>query len=183
MKALTWHGKNDIRCETVPDPKIQHGRDAIIKVTACAICGSDLHLFDGVIPSMENGDILGHETMGEVVEVGTRQQEAQGRRPRRRAVHDLLRRMLLLQEGLLLGLRAFEPEPQDGREALGPFPRGPVRLLAYARRLFRRPGRISARALRRRRTDQGAARVSATSRCCSSPTSFRPATWRPTSAI
>jgi threonine dehydrogenase-like Zn-dependent dehydrogenase len=50
MRALTWHGKNDIRCDTVPDPKIEHGRDAIIKVTACAICGSDLHLFDGVMP-------------------------------------------------------------------------------------------------------------------------------------
>ena len=70
MKALTWHGKGDMRCETVPDPKIQEGRDAIIKVTACAICGSDLHLFDGVIPSMKKGDVIGHETMGEVVEVG-----------------------------------------------------------------------------------------------------------------
>jgi threonine dehydrogenase-like Zn-dependent dehydrogenase len=70
MKALTWHGKHDIRCETVPDPKIQHAQDAIIKVTACAICGSDLHIFDGMIPSMETGDIVGHETMGEVVEVG-----------------------------------------------------------------------------------------------------------------
>ena len=71
MRALTWHGKNDIRCDTVPDPKIEHGRDAIIKVTACAICGSDLHLFDGVMPTMEKGDVLGHETMGEVVEVGS----------------------------------------------------------------------------------------------------------------
>ncbi|QIO37479.1 zinc-dependent alcohol dehydrogenase [Bradyrhizobium sp. 1(2017)] len=70
MKALTWHGKSDIRCESVPDPKIQDGRDAIIKVTACAICGSDLHLFDGIMPTMEKGDVLGHETMGEVVEVG-----------------------------------------------------------------------------------------------------------------
>lgn len=70
MKALTWHGKSDIRCESVPDPKIEDGRDAIIKVTACAICGSDLHIFDGVIPSMQHGDIVGHETMGEVVEVG-----------------------------------------------------------------------------------------------------------------
>jgi threonine dehydrogenase-like Zn-dependent dehydrogenase len=70
MKALTWHGKSDIRCETVPDPKIEHGRDAIIKVTACAICGSDLHLFDGIMPTMKKGDVLGHETMGEVVEVG-----------------------------------------------------------------------------------------------------------------
>jgi threonine dehydrogenase-like Zn-dependent dehydrogenase len=70
MKALTWHGKGDIRCETVPDPKIEHGRDAIIKVTACAICGSDLHMLDGVMPSMEKGDVVGHETMGEVVDVG-----------------------------------------------------------------------------------------------------------------
>ncbi|MBP1294228.1 threonine dehydrogenase-like Zn-dependent dehydrogenase [Bradyrhizobium elkanii] len=54
----------------MPDPKIEHGRDAIIKVTACAICGSDLHLLDGVIPSMEKGDVVGHETMGEVVDVG-----------------------------------------------------------------------------------------------------------------
>jgi threonine dehydrogenase-like Zn-dependent dehydrogenase len=70
MKALTWHGKSDVRCESVPDPKIQDGHDAIIKVTACAICGSDLHLFDGIMPTMEKGDVLGHETMGEVVEVG-----------------------------------------------------------------------------------------------------------------
>jgi len=70
VKALVWHGKHDIRCEAVPDPKIEHSRDAIIKVTACAICGSDLHIFDGVIPQMKSGDVLGHETMGEVVEVG-----------------------------------------------------------------------------------------------------------------
>ena len=70
MKALVWHGKNDIRCEAVDDPKIEDGRDAIIKVTACAICGSDLHIFNGVIPQMKSGDVLGHETMGEVVEVG-----------------------------------------------------------------------------------------------------------------
>ena len=71
MKALCWHGKGDMRCESVPDPKIEDPRDAIIKVTACAICGSDLHIYDGVIPSMERGDVLGHETMGEVVEVGS----------------------------------------------------------------------------------------------------------------
>ncbi len=70
MKALRWHGKKDIRCDTVPDPKIEHPRDAIIKVSTCAICGSDLHLFDGFMPGMESGDIMGHEFMGEVVEVG-----------------------------------------------------------------------------------------------------------------
>lgn len=70
MKALTWHGKGDIRCESAPDPEIQDGRDAIIKVRACAICGSDVHLYDGVMPTMESGDVLGHETMGEVVALG-----------------------------------------------------------------------------------------------------------------
>ncbi|WP_020068317.1 zinc-dependent alcohol dehydrogenase [Paraburkholderia caledonica] len=70
MKALRWHGKKDIRCDTVPDPKIEHPRDAIIKVSSCAICGSDLHLYDGFMPGMESGDIMGHEFMGEVMEVG-----------------------------------------------------------------------------------------------------------------
>jgi threonine dehydrogenase-like Zn-dependent dehydrogenase len=71
MKALCWHGTNDIRCDNVPDPKIEDGRDVIIKVTSCAICGSDLHLMDGLMPTMKSGDILGHEFMGEVVETGS----------------------------------------------------------------------------------------------------------------
>jgi threonine dehydrogenase-like Zn-dependent dehydrogenase len=70
MKALVYHGRGDIRCDEVPDPKIEDGRDAIIKVTACAICGSDLHLMGGFVPEMKSGDVLGHECMGEVVEVG-----------------------------------------------------------------------------------------------------------------
>lgn len=71
MRALVWHGKEDIRCDTVTDPGIEHPRDAVIKVTSCAICGSDLHLFHNFIPAMMPGDIMGHEMMGEVVEVGT----------------------------------------------------------------------------------------------------------------
>ncbi|WP_017317293.1 zinc-dependent alcohol dehydrogenase [Mastigocladopsis repens] len=71
MKAVCWHGANDVRVETVPDPKIINPRDAIVKITSTAICGSDLHLYDGFIPTMEKGDILGHEFMGEVVEVGS----------------------------------------------------------------------------------------------------------------
>lgn len=70
MKALCWHGKGDIRCDTVDDPSIEGEQDIIIKVTACAICGSDLHLMNGYMPTMESGDVLGHESMGEVVEVG-----------------------------------------------------------------------------------------------------------------
>ena len=70
MRALVWHGKEDIRCDTVTDPEIEDPRDAIVKVTSCAICGSDLHLFHNFIPAMLPGDIMGHEMMGEVVEVG-----------------------------------------------------------------------------------------------------------------
>jgi len=70
MKALCWHGTSDVRVDTVADPVIQEPRDAIIKITASGICGSDLHLFNGFMPTMEAGDILGHEPMGEVVEVG-----------------------------------------------------------------------------------------------------------------
>ncbi|MSU90278.1 alcohol dehydrogenase catalytic domain-containing protein [Rhodobacteraceae bacterium 2CG4] len=70
MRALTFQGKQDVRVDTVPDPQIVNPRDAIIEVTATAICGSDLHLYDGVIPGVMSGDILGHEFMGRVVETG-----------------------------------------------------------------------------------------------------------------
>src|ERR1700743_1857448 len=71
MRALCWHGKHDVRVDTVPDPQIANHRDAIIRVTSTAICGSDLHLYDHYIPTMKSGDVLGHEFMGEVVEVGS----------------------------------------------------------------------------------------------------------------
>src|SRR5438270_3609902 len=70
MRALCWYGKEDVRVETVPDPVIENPGDVIIKITSTAICGSDLHLYDGFMPTMEKGDVLGHEPMGEVVEVG-----------------------------------------------------------------------------------------------------------------
>lgn len=70
MRALCWYGKEDVRVETVPDPKILNDGDAIIKITSTAICGSDLHLYDGLMPTMEKGDVLGHEPMGIVVEIG-----------------------------------------------------------------------------------------------------------------
>ncbi len=71
MKALCWHGKNDVRVDSVPDPRIMEPGDVIVKVTSTAICGSDLHLLDGYMPTMESGDVLGHEFMGEVVETGS----------------------------------------------------------------------------------------------------------------
>jgi threonine dehydrogenase-like Zn-dependent dehydrogenase len=70
MRANCWYGKKDVRVEQVPDPKILNRRDAIVKITSTAICGSDLHLYNGFMPTMEKGDILGHEFMGEIMEVG-----------------------------------------------------------------------------------------------------------------
>jgi threonine dehydrogenase-like Zn-dependent dehydrogenase len=70
MRANVWSGRNTVQVENVPDPKILNERDAIVRITSTAICGSDLHLYDGYIPTMKRGDILGHEFMGEVVETG-----------------------------------------------------------------------------------------------------------------
>jgi threonine dehydrogenase-like Zn-dependent dehydrogenase len=70
MRAVTWHGKQDVRIDHVPDPAILNPRDAILRITSTAICGSDLHLYDGYVPTMRSGDVLGHEFMGEVVELG-----------------------------------------------------------------------------------------------------------------
>src|ERR1700761_3135460 len=80
MKANCWYGKHDVRVMDVPDPKILNPRDAIVKITSTAICGSDLHLYDGYIPTMMAGDILGHEFMGEVVEVGAKSTLKKGQR-------------------------------------------------------------------------------------------------------
>ena len=80
MRALTWQGTHDVRVETMPDPEIMNPRDAILKVTSTAICGSDLHLYDGVIPGVLPGDILGHEFMGEVVDVGPKSTLKKGQR-------------------------------------------------------------------------------------------------------
>jgi len=70
MRATVWHGKKDVRVDNVPDPQILNPRDAIVKISSTAICGSDLHLYNGFVPGMEKGDILGHEFMGEIVELG-----------------------------------------------------------------------------------------------------------------
>jgi threonine dehydrogenase-like Zn-dependent dehydrogenase len=83
MRALCWFGENDVRVETVPDPTILNSRDAIVRITSTAICGSDLHLYNGFIPTMKEGDILGHEFMGEIVEVG---REVRGLKPGDRVV-------------------------------------------------------------------------------------------------
>jgi threonine dehydrogenase-like Zn-dependent dehydrogenase len=70
MRATCWSGRNTVQVENVPDPQIMSSRDAIVRITSTAICGSDLHLYDGYVPTMKRGDVLGHEFMGEVVEIG-----------------------------------------------------------------------------------------------------------------
>ena len=102
MRALTWHGKHDVRVETMPDPQIVNPRDAIIQVTSTAICGSDLHLFDGVIPGMQAGDILGHEFMGVVEDVGAESTLAKGDRVE------------------LRGFGAFSVKARDARQGRNP---------------------------------------------------------------
>ena len=117
----------------MPDPKILNDRDAIVKITSTAICGSDLHLYDGFIPTMKKGDILGHEFMGEVVEVGREREEPEGRRPRRRAVPDRVRR--LLRRASTSCSRVCEnsnPNAWHGREDVGPLAGRHLRLLAPA---------------------------------------------------
>ena len=156
MKALVWHNPTDIRCDEVPDPKIEHPRDAIIRVTTCAICGSDLHLYNGYMPGMQNGDIIGHEFMGEVMEVGPETKGA-----------------LKVGDRIVVPFTIFCGECEQCRrgnfsvcettnrnkdmaaKVFGRHDRGPLRLHPPHRRLCRRPGRIRARAVCRQDPHQG----------------------------
>ena len=154
MKATCWMGRNTVEVENVPDPKILNDRDAIVRITSTAICGSDLHLFDGYVPTMKKGDIMGHEFMGEVVEKGRGVANLEvGDRvvvPFPIACGDCC----VVPARALLALRELEPERAARREDVRLPDRGHLRLLAPHRRLRRRPGRVRARAVRRRRADQ-----------------------------
>lgn len=119
MKALCWHGKGDIRCDSVDDPTIEDDQDIIIKVTACAICGSDLHLMNGYVPTMESGDILGHESMGEVVEVGKAHSKSKVGDRVVVPFHPDVWRLLLLQEAVVLVVRSVEPQCGMGQSPSG----------------------------------------------------------------
>ncbi|GAA3166631.1 hypothetical protein GCM10020001_110020 [Nonomuraea salmonea] len=109
-----WAGRNRLEIQDVPDPRILNARDAILRVTSTAICGSDLHLLDGYIPTVKKGDILGHEFMGEVVEVGPPRAQPAHRRPRGGAVPDRLRRLLRLPGRPVLGVRELQSQRRDG---------------------------------------------------------------------
>ena len=139
MKALVWHGKNDVRVERVPDPEILNPRDAIIKVTTTAICGSDLHLLDGFIPTMQSRRHSGPRVHGRSGRRRQGESHAEDRRSRGRAVHDRLRQLFLLSAGAVVGVRQLQPEREDGRGALR------LRRLR-AVRLFAHDGRVRGRA-------------------------------------
>ena len=153
MKAVRYYGKEDIRVETVPDPVLLNLRDAIVKVTTTAICGSDLHIYGGFIPTMEQGDILGHEFMGEVVEVGrenTRSPWATAswsRSPSPAAAATSARRTS--------GRSATTPTRTRGWSRRSAATRARCSAIPHTA-LPGRAGGACARAVRRRRTDQGA---------------------------
>ena len=117
MKAVCWMGKSKVETLTVADPQLLNPHDAIIKITRTAICGSDLHLYDGFIPTMESGDILGHEFMGIVEEVGKECHQSAARRPGRCAVHHRLRQLSVLQEKDLGRVRQQQSERAHLMEA------------------------------------------------------------------
>ena len=124
MKALCWYGKEDIRVETVPEPEIIDQRDAIVRITSTAICGSDLHLYDGYQPTMEKGDILGHEPMGEVVEVG---KAVKNLKPGDRVVVPFTiscGTCYFCQQGLFSMCDTSNPNAEMARKAMGQSPAG-----------------------------------------------------------
>ena len=104
MKAVTWHGVEDVRVENVPDPKIEQPTDAIVRVTSTAICGSDLHLYKLMSPYLDEGDILGHEPMGIVEEVGSGGEADRSWRSSRAAVQHLMRPLLHVRPRPLLAV-------------------------------------------------------------------------------
>ena len=149
MKAVAWHGKRDVRVDTVPDPTIEEPTDAIVRITSTGICGSDLHLYEVLGPFMGEGDILGHEPMGIVEEVGSEVTEPRQGRPRRDPVQHLLRPLLHVRPRAAVAVRDHPGQgPGQGRRA--------VRLHEALRPGPGRPGRVPARPAGPLRPDQGA---------------------------
>ena len=156
MKAVCYYGKEDLRVETVPDPEILNPRDAIVKITSSAICGSDLHIYDGYIPTMQKGDVLGHEFMGEVVEVGKENTRLQPLATASSCRSRLPAGTASSASAVVVALRQLEPECVDGREnqrLLGVPACSAIRTCTVD---IRRPGRVRTGAVRRCRADQGA---------------------------
>ena len=166
MRALCWHGREDIRVDTVPDPRIEDPRDIIVKISSTAICGSDLHIYGGFVPSMEKGDIVGHEPMGEVVEVGRDVKTL--RRGDRVVVPFTIScgACFFCRKQMFSLCDTSNPNADAAREAMGQSPAG---LLGYSHLFGGFPGG-QAEYLRVPFADVGPVKIP--------PTSFPPATWR-----
>ena len=137
MKALCWHGTGDVRVDTVPDPRIEHPRDAIVRITSTGICGSDLHLYDGFVPTMEAGDVLGHEPMGIVVEVG---EAVKNLRPGDRVVVPFTiscGECFFCRKQLYSCCDTSNPKPETARKMMG---HAPAALFGYSHMLGGIPG-------------------------------------------
>ena len=152
MKANCWIGPNKVEVQDVPDPSILNARDAIVRITSTAICGSDLHLLDGYVPTMQEGDVMGHEFMGEVVEVGPGVDASKLRVGDRVVVPFPIAcgACAACRARAVLLLREQQPQRRHRREDVRPSGGRDLRLLAPHRRLRRRPGRVRPGALRRR---------------------------------
>ena len=159
MKANCWYGKHKLEVKEVPDPKVLNPRDAIVKITLTAICGSDLHLYDGYIPSMRHGDIMGHEFMGEVVELGSAVHNLKIGDRVVVSVYHFVRELFFLRVEDVCGMREFEPECMDGGEALGALTLWHLRVLAFSGRVCGRTGPVRAGSVRGCRADQSAGGV------------------------
>ncbi len=158
MRAVCWHGVGEVRVEQVPDPSILNPRDAIVKRDL----DGDLRLGPAPVRRLHSDDVSRRHSRPRVHGRGRRSRAGRhqscGRRPRRRAVSHRLRQLFLLRARAVLAVRELQSERAARREDVGPFAGRHLRLLAHARRLRRRPGRVRARAVRRRRPAQGAAR-------------------------
>ena len=137
MKALCWYGTEDVRVETAPDPQILDPRDAIVQISSTAICGSDLHIYGGLVPTMEKGDVLGHEPMGEVVEVGSAVKNLQ--KGDRVVVPFTIScgACFFCQKGLYASCDTTNPNAEVARKLMGQSPAG---LFGYSHMLGGFPG-------------------------------------------
>ena len=177
MKANCWIGPNHVEVQDVPDPVILNDRDAIVKITSSAICGSDLHLLDGYVPTMQKGDIMGHEFMGEVVEVG------RGVNRDKLRVGDRVVVPFPIACGACAACRAelyscCENSNPNAWLAEKFFGHPVAGIFGYSHLTGGFAGgqaAVRAGAVRRRRPDEDRVRICATSRCCSCPTSSPPA--------
>ena len=149
MKAVTWQGRRDIRVEEVPDPILKESTDAIVKITSTGLCGSDLHLYETLTPFMTPGDVVGHEPMGIVEEVGSGGREPQPGGPGRAPVQRLVRPLLDVRPPAVQPVRD-DPEPRVRHR------RRLLRLQQALRADPRRPGGVPPRPVRGLHADQGA---------------------------